>query len=286
MDEPRDQPESNQDLPGATAISDDSSNQPSPGALSGTAVVTVWYHTDYLNALKNYLVNPSERRQGRSWIFLFLFASVFGVIVLGMNGGLTRPLQLRGIVCWEIIAIVNTCLFGLMYFRDLYREAKDSTRLRTGQSTLVVVLLWAVNLLFLVVALGLLVYSEHEMAKNPSTPTGVGFWLYVTHLLLLIMSFVIFTRLDYVFARDSKVFRKTREYWAYCLFIDAPATVAFLVLILYLLLIYSFGPPLNLDVISGAIAMQMLITDTLYLVIASNFHLWLLANRLSAGCDQ
>lgn len=256
-----------------------------PPGTQGQGVLRVWYLAEYQGSLKSYSEDPSEQRQGRIWVLLFLLASIIGAIVLGANGGLKG---VRGIVCWEIIAIVDTTLFAIMYFADLWNEAKKQS-LTFGPSTLLTGFIIALNFIFLGAAIVILLYSERSLssskAENEIFVPGFS-WLYVGYLLFLIMSFLMFTRLDYVFARDSKVFKKTREYWAYCLFVDAPATIAFIILLVYLLVIHKVGTMTNLDIISGAVVMQMLIADTLYLVIASNFHLWLLANRLSKGCNQ
>ncbi len=96
------------------------------------------------------------------------------------------------------------------------------------------------------------------------------------------MSFLIFLILDVIFAYISTDFRKTRAYWVLCLFVDGPAVIAFVILLLYL----TIAPTPSTDIMSGAVVMQMLVADTLYLFVASNVPLWFLANHLSKGCDQ
>jgi hypothetical protein len=61
------------------------------------------------------------------------------------------------------------------------------------------------------------------------------------------------------------------------LFVDGPATIAFVFLLVYLV-ITSFGNhTVEKHVMAGAVVMQMLIADTLFLLVASNVHHVLLA---------
>lgn len=261
-----------------------------PRRRQSQVAMTTLYLTEYQIALKRYSDDPAEPRQGRRSIFLILFASVAVAIILGAVDGINwPPLRLRAIVCWEVIAVLDTLLFAIIYFRDLMKEAGvKPPRLEFGKSSFLIGIIWLANFIFLLIALAALLYSEHPLTlKTEQEISAPSFnWIYVAYLFFLFLSFLIFTLLDFSFARDSKVFKKIREYWALCLFVDGPATIAFIVLLIYMLLLHFSGRIVSVDVISGAVAMQMLIADTLYLVVASNFHHWLLANRLSKGCDQ
>src|SRR5262249_31803742 len=104
---------------------------------------------------------------------------------------------------------------------------------------------------------------------------------YEWYLGWLLGSFLIFLLLDFAFAFLSTDFRKTRSYWILCALVDGPAMFAFLILRGYL----DVAPTANTEIMSGAVVMQMLIADFLYLLVASNVPAWLLANHLSKGCD-
>ncbi len=103
---------------------------------------------------------------------------------------------------------------------------------------------------------------------------------------MVAFSFAIFVRLDYLFARKSVIFRKVRDYWALLFFVDLPAMLAFAFLLVYAAVTHFVGAESNKNVLAGAVVMQMLIADTLYVVIVTNCHHWLLANRLCDGVTE
>lgn len=249
------------------------------------------YHNDYKTIMEGYAKDPSERLEKCFLLILLLLVSIVAAFYLGRKGGFSlppfavfgftiAPLALRGVTCWEVIAVLDTIVFAWLYFSTLKKQAKTLSAYNLGPSAFSVGALWTVNIVFLFLALFALLASEvaAETAKSLSR------WLYLAYLILLTLSFLIFTRLDYVFARDSRLFKKTREYRDYSIFVDGPASIAFIILLAYFFFIQPFRT-LNVDIVSGAVVMQMLIADTLYLVIASNFHNWLLANRLSRDCQ-
>jgi hypothetical protein len=209
-----------------------------------------------------------------SWLIVFLFDVIAtvgylkGYIATGMTA----------LAFFEILAILNTIGAAFLYFADLY-QAADNNLLTRKQGWLVgVTLLGAVNVVMLAIA-GISRYL-HELGLSQPTVFGVEsgefmYWSNITYVILLILSFSMFAILDVVFSWKSISDRKTREYWELLFFVDAPVSIAFLILgTLYVLDARSVDlqPPISFEVLSGAIITQMIFADLLFLLVQTNLH--------------
>ena len=196
--------------------------------------------------------------------------AVFVIVLLpaGLAGFFDSFLGYEPPMWWEWCAILNTLFLGLCYFDDLTKyigdpelfEQKSIPSFLVGAGFLVVV----VSLVSAIVVLG---------------SSGIGSHVdpyYRVYLLLLLLSFGSFMGLDAYFAYYVKVYAKVREYWAVMLFVDLPTVIAFGIVVIYEWLTSRFGEPVDKGVLAGAVVMQMLIADTLFLIIGSNVHYWCL----------
>lgn len=232
-------------------------------------------HQDYEKALRILVANPMETIEHPTIPITILGLSLLLAIVLGIFDG---QVWLRSITWWELIALFDTAVFAIFYFLDLKRQTSDT--LHYDISLLYVGIFWLINFLLLVAAASLIIW--HDLYPT-SIASGLNY-LYTLYLGSVIISFGIFTWLDFRFATSAKRFTKIREYWTLLFFVDAPATAAFFFLLLLYVTTGYFGRTLNLDIFAGAVVMQILIADTLFLVVASNLHNHILM-RLCRGVN-
>jgi hypothetical protein len=248
------------------------------GRSEGSSAALFHCTPDYKAAIDRYAQNPSEALRSPGMLLaLVVLLSIAFALYFGYTDGLNGRLRLRAITCWEIIAILDTFIFSIFYFKDLWDEA-GTDRVLIERGAILIGVAWIANVLFLLLALTALIFYDHLKANS-----NWGLFTYFGYLILIFVSFLIFAVLDLWFARKSKAYNKVREYWCLGLFVDGPATLAFMLVLVYLIVLTSSGRTVSTDIISGAIVMQMLIADILYLLVASNFHHWFVANHLSKG---
>lgn len=247
---------------------------------------------EYKKAVEKYALDPSESFVWPKVLAVIVGLSIIFAIYCGIRGGFDSP-RLYPATCWEIIALADTFILSIFYFLDLRSEAKDG-KFEFGAGTPFIGSFGIINLFLLLAAIVVLIGSDYlraEVDKGGSVRLVHGVSIiviiYIGYTFLLFGSFLIFAGLDFVFSRRSKSYPKqTRKYWFLGVFVDGPATIAFMIVLVYFIVVLWSGRIPSTEIVSGAVVMQMLIADTLYLLVASNFHLWLLANHLSKGCDQ
>jgi hypothetical protein len=172
-------------------------------------------------------------------------------------------------VCVELVAIGNTVIAAGLYFYDLRKAVNDN--LITGKRSrgMDITLAWVVNLIMLCSG----GYALYLFDSSKHTETILTLQADDFYLLTIVVSFIMFSGLDLFFSNQTKSRRKTREYWELLFFVDAPATVAFVILSF----LYVFGKHyqqhvIPFEIFSGAIIMQMLIADVLFLLVQTNLH--------------
>ena len=90
-------------------------------------------------------------------------------------------------------------------------------------------------------------------------------------------------RLDFVTMHKGTKRDVCKTYWALFAFCDGPAAFSFVLLNIYLGFYLWRSPGITAEIIptsiiGGAVAMQLMIADAIYLIIASNLCFWLYKN--------
>lgn len=216
-----------------------------------------------MNTKKDYFPSGNEDlKRAYLWATIFVLVIATSLTLASREYVVVFQTQIRALYFWELIAIGTTVFLTGVYFADMLRLSHDASLERRSEQ------LW-IGLLngfsFFIITIAAICLIIHAFSKT-------GNFLYFIYLALLAISFIMFAVMDYLAAKILIGYRKTREYWALCFFNDTPTAIAFILLLIYSSLYYvdTKSPP-NVDVIGGAVAMQMLINSTIYLGVISNF---------------
>jgi hypothetical protein len=233
------------------------------------------YCDDYKKSIETYAKDPRETIERPIFLAILVVVSISFALLVAHSQGIRKFTAWKAITWWEVIAIFDTAALTIYYAIDLWRDRGRLRLISGGVLNTLVGALLVLNAIFFYNAFARLL----DIDASPSGINVVS--TYEWYLGWLTASFVTFVMLDFLFAFLSQDFRKTRAYWILCVLVDGPPVFAFLIFRLYL----DFSPAANTEIMSGAVVMQMLIADFLYLLVAGNFPAWLLANHLSQGCD-
>ncbi len=186
--------------------------------------------------------------------------------------------SVSGLSIWEMVAIVLTIYLAVFYsFIITFETAKR--RLDGSLVTLVIGMMCILNIAIL--TLGVYFLKKYLMSGEASQ----GY--YIGYLASVFVGFVFFTLLDLFAAHGLRSYRSTREYWALGSFCDGPAAFAFAMLLVYAGLFFlQTGKVPSEQTIGGAIVMQMIIADVVYLGVATNLMFWAFGKVIRANTDQ
>lgn len=169
---------------------------------------------------------------------------------------------------WEVVAIFTTVLLAILFFVDLFHQ---SAKKNVDHSLwLLGVGVCALINMFLIVFALLFLCAPEQLGVTDKA------WAVRLYSLCIAFSFQIFALLDAFFAHGVRDFQKTREYMELLFFVDGPAALAFFFLFAYSSIgSISGNTPINKEVLSGAVVMQMLLANVLFVIVVSNWHWWM-----------
>jgi hypothetical protein len=208
------------------------------------------------------------------WWIAALVADII-LVVLHANNLLWSSMSTN--VFLELVAIGNTVIAAGLYFYDLRKAVNDNLITGKRGQDMDIAIAWFVNLIMLCSG----GYALYLFDSSKHTETFLTLQADDFYLLMIVISFIMFSGLDLFFSNRSISRRKTREYWELLFFVDAPATVAFVILsLLYVVGKHYQQNVIPFELFSGAIIMQMLIADVLFLLVQTNLHHVALTNSL------
>ena len=199
-------------------------------------------------------------------------AFVYGVIAYRFLAKWSFPAPL---LVWEVVALLTTGVLAYYFFRDL-KEHSEGQQIEFSFGIFVVGIAFLANIASLFAAFSFVALGKSFWGIQDKTTA------YMLYTGFVAISFSLFAYVDYKFAYHVTDFRKTREYMELLFFVDGPAAAAFI-----LLLLYAFGGSVfgvnafATDVFVGAVVMQMLLADILFVVVYSNWHWSTFCRRLA-----
>ncbi len=215
---------------------------------------------------------------------IVLLAIIFGSRhqYTGMPTFIFGSSVVSGLSIMEATAIMVTLVLSIAYTLEVFREAKADGALggsRNGR-TLLVIGGGSVLNCFVIIYAGWYLRSYTASAET-------DFSYYIGYVVFTFFAFLIFTILDFLAMYKSCGWKLARSYWGLTLFCDGPAAVAFLLVLAYIS-IYSWqsGSYPRVETIGGAVAMQLMIANTIYLIIATNLFFLLYKKYACAGVER
>lgn len=191
--------------------------------------------------------------------------------------------HVSGLSVLEMIAILITLFLSITYAKEMIRESMDKQGAFAGQE---------VGYRFFIIGggsvLNCIVICGAGVVLRLYTGSGeTKFGLYVAYVVLTFAAFLIFTILDFMAAHLSRGFRLARMYWGLSLLCDGPAAVGFLLLLVYIgVFSLRSGAPPPIETIGGAVAMQLMIANAIYIGIATNFFFMLYKKFACDGVEK
>ena len=239
-----------------------------------------------------YFVGDKERIQFRRWTIpalLAIIVSLGAVLCVAKRGGFSLfGMQIAPLLFTEMIAVVNTVVFGALYFAELFATAKDPTAFGAYSYKSLWLVLWGcvAGVCLLVAFLGLwLTEFPGASQVDESFTNTVRQWARVVYIGGVLVSFIVFAWCDFRFARLVTKFRFTRTYWTLFAFGDLPTvlTAMFFAWFFYVSqAATSNGSYEARTLVSGALVAQMLFADVLVLTTSINLQYamlrWLCGN--------